>query len=88
VTPPVVIDRVQPVYTETARRARVQGIVIVEAIISRTGQVENVRVLKGLPMGLDQAAVDAVKRWRFRPATQGGRPVNVYFILTVNFKVQ
>jgi len=50
--------------------------------------VTNVRVLKGLPMGLDQAAVDAVKNWRFRPATLNGRPVSVYYSLTVNFRLQ
>ncbi len=43
------------------------------------------RVLKALPMGLDHAAVDAVKKWRFKPATLNGRPVNVYYVLTVNF---
>jgi periplasmic protein TonB len=62
--------------------------VIVEAIIDKDGKVTNVRVLKGLPMGLDQAAVDAVKNWRFRPATLNGRPVSVYYSLTVNFRLQ
>jgi protein TonB len=83
-----VINKVNPVYTEAARRARIQGVVIVEAIIDKQGNVTNVRVLKALPMGLDQAAVDAVKKWRFRPATLNGRPVNVYFVLTVNFQLQ
>jgi TonB family protein len=47
-----------------------------------------VRVLKGLPMGLDHAAVDAVQKWKFKPATLEGRPVKVYYVLTVNFQVQ
>jgi protein TonB len=85
---PEVIRRVQPVYTEIARRARLQGVVIVEAIIDKTGDVTNVRVLKALPMGLDQAAVEAVTKWKFRPATLNGRPVNVYFVLTINFQLQ
>lgn len=77
----------KPVYTEIARKARVQGIVIVEAIIDEQGDVTETRVLKGLPMGLDQSAVEAVKTWKFKPATLEGRPVPVYYVLTVNFQV-
>ena len=88
VTPPVVVSRVAPEYTETARRARVNGIVILEAVIDRQGNVVDTRVLKGLPMGLDRAATDAVSQWKFRPATRHGEPVDVYFILTVNFRVE
>ena len=73
---------------EAARRARITGVVIVETIIDKQGNVDNVRVLKALPMGLDNAAVEAVKKWKFKPATLNGRPVNVYFVLTVNFQLQ
>ena len=48
----------------------------------------NLEVLRTLPMGLEQAAVDAVRTWRFKPATLHGRPVKVYFNLTVNFQIQ
>ena len=48
----------------------------------------DVRVLKSLPMGLTEAAIDAVKQWRFKPATLDNRPVSVYFTLTVNFQLQ
>ena len=85
---PVRLGGAQPAYTELARKARIQGVVIVEAIIDKEGRVTNVRVLKGLPMGLDQSAVDAVKSWRFKPATLNGRPVSVYYSLTVNFRLQ
>jgi protein TonB len=71
-----------------ARKARVTGVVIVEAIIDESGNVTNARVLKGLPMGLDRAALDAVQRWKFRPAQFQGRNVKVYYTLTVNFQVQ
>ena len=77
-----------PVYSEMARKARIQGVVIVQAIIDKQGNVTNVKVLKGLPMGLDQAAANAVKEWRFKPATLGGKPVAVYYNLTVNFRIQ
>lgn len=88
VVAPEKVDAPQPQYTEIARKARVQGVVIVQAIIDKEGQVTNVKVLKGLPMGLEDAAVDAVKRWKFRPATLNGKPVAVYYNLTVNFRIQ
>ena len=85
---PVLLDGPQPRYTETARRAGVQGTVVVEAIIDEHGRVTDVSLLKKLPMGLDQAAVEAVKSWRFKPATLAGRAVKVYYTLTVNFTLQ
>jgi protein TonB len=84
---PVVINRVEPIYPEEARKARIMGIVIVEATISEDGIVKNVEVLKPLPFGLDQAALDAVKQWTFKPATLDGKPVAVRFNLTINFKL-
>lgn len=87
-TPPVAVYKVQPRYTEVARRAGVQGVVIVEAVVDEQGRVSNVRVLRHLPMGLDQAAIDAIQQWRFTPAAMQGRPVKVYFTLTANFTLQ
>jgi TonB family protein len=88
VTRPEKISGAAPVYTELARRAQISGTVILEAIIDEQGNVENAKVLKGQPMGLDQAAVDAVQTWKFKPATLEGRPVKVYYVLTVNFSVE
>ena len=87
-TRPEIVHQVQPKYTELARRSGTQGTVIVEAIIDEQGRVTNVRVLRGLPMGLDQAAVNAIQQWRFKPATLADRPVKVYYTLTVNFTIQ
>ncbi len=84
---PVVISRVEPTYPEVARKARISGIVIVECIIDKNGTVQNVQILKPLPFGLDQAAAEAVKKWRFKPGTLNGQPVDVIFNLTVNFKL-
>src|SRR3954468_7783252 len=84
---PILMEKVEPVYTEEARQRRINGIVIVEAIIGRDGLVKNVSVLKPLPFGLDQAAVDAVKQWKFKPGTLEGKPVDVIFTLTVNFRL-
>ena len=87
VTVPLVVSRVQPTYTDEARRAGTQGVVIVEAVVDEHGDVSQVRVLKGLPDGLDTAAADAVKQWKFRPATLHGKPVAVYFTVTITFRV-
>jgi TonB family protein len=87
VTRPEKVSGDSPAYTELARRARIMGVVIVEAVIDEQGNVTSTRVLKGLPMGLDRAAVDAVEGWKFKPATMHGKPVAVYYLLTVNFKM-
>ena len=84
---PIVITRVEPVYPAEARANRVSGIVITEVVIDRTGVVRDAKVLKPLPYGLDQAALDAVKQWQFRPGTLHGEPVDTIFNLTVNFKL-
>ena len=88
ITAPVKISAPQPQYTEEARRARVQGVVILQAIVDCRGHVTNITVLQGLPMGLTEAAIDAISRWRFEPARLDGRPVSVYYNLTVNFRLQ
>lgn len=85
VTAPVLLSRVEPLYTEVARKARITGSVTLETTIDANGDVRDVRVLKSLPFGLDQSAIDAVRQWKFRPATRNGRPVSVLFKLTVNF---
>jgi protein TonB len=85
---PEVLVRTEPRYTELARRARVEGVVVIQAVIDERGYVTDVQLLRGQPMGLDQAAMDAVKTWRFKPATLHGQPVKVYFNLTVNFTLQ
>ncbi len=82
------LQPILPRYTEAARRAGVQGTVVVQAIIDEQGHATNVRVLHGLPMGLDRAAMEAIQQVTFAPAMMGGRPVKVYFNLTVNFGIQ
>lgn len=88
VTKPAVIEQPPPDYTEEARRARIQGVVILEATIDREGRVVDTRVLKGLPLGLSEAAEAAVAKWRYRPAALDGEPVPVIMIVTVNFQLQ
>lgn len=83
---PKKIRNVAPVYPEIAKQARVQGIVILECIISPQGQVTEVKVLRGIPL-LDQAAIDAVKQWIYTPTLLNGVPVPVIMTVTVNFKL-
>jgi protein TonB len=85
---PLVIHRVEPAYTDLARKAKITGVVIVEAVIDRDGNVDKVRVLKNLSMGLGEAAEGAVRQWKFKPGTLNGEPVDVIFNLTVNFTLQ
>jgi protein TonB len=85
---PVPLHPIQPRYTEIARRAGVQGTVIVEAVIDEKGNATQVHILRGLPMGLDRAAMDAIQQTQFKPAMMGSRPVKVYYTLTVTFTIQ
>jgi len=85
---PVAISRAKPEYTDPARKGHITGVVVVEAIVNKQGEVEQVKVLKGLPLGLSEQAVEAVKKWRFHPGTLNGQPVEVIFDLTVNFTLE
>jgi protein TonB len=85
---PTIVTQVKPEYTEVARKARIKGIVIIEAVIDRNGNVTEARILKPLPMGLDQQALNAIRQWKFKPGTLNGQPVPVYYNLTVNFQLE
>ena len=87
VQPPKILTRVDPDYPEEARAARISGIVIIEAHIDATGRVIGGKILKGLPLGLDRAALAAVKQFTFQPGTLNGRPVPVVFIVTIRFEL-
>lgn len=86
-TRPVKVHDVVPEYTELAREARLQGVVILQTAIDQEGNVVDVDVLKGLQMGLTEAAVDAVKQWKFEPATIDGDPIPVSYNVTVNYQL-
>lgn len=87
VRPPLLIERVEPAYPETERKLRKEGIVILEAIITSDGAVDEVKVLKAADPLLDDAAKRAVMQWRYRPATLNGRAVRVYLTVTVSFRL-
>ena len=81
------LHQVAPAYPPLAKSARVQGIVILEATISRTGEITDLRVISGHPL-LVQAAIDAVKQWKYKPTVLSGEPVDVITTITVNFSLQ
>jgi len=78
------ISKLSPVYPAIARAARVEGTVILQATISKSGTIENLRVLSG-PQMLQQAALNAVAQWRYRPYLLNGDPVEVETTINVNF---
>ena len=77
---------IRPVYPSIARAARVEGAVVVEAIISKTGTIESLRVVSG-PVMLQSAAVDAIREARYRPYRLNGEAVEVETRITVNFRI-
>ena len=87
IRPPQKIRDVAPRYPAIAQASRVEGIVILEALISEDGSVQNVKVLRGKPL-LDEAAVDAVRQWRFTPPLLNGQPVPVVMTVTVSFSLK
>ena len=80
------IHKVQPAYPGLARSARIQGAVLLQAIISKDGSIENLRLLSGHPM-LAPAAIEAVKQWRYWPYILNNEPVEVETQITVNFSL-
>jgi protein TonB len=80
------IRKTQPTYPALARSARIQGIVVLQAVISKQGTIENVTVLTGHPM-LIPAAIDAVRQWRYRPYILNNELVEVGTQITVNFSL-
>jgi TonB family protein len=81
------ISSVKPTYPPSAREARVQGVVLLQVMIDKTGSVSDVRVISGHPL-LNEAAVSAVRQWRYRPSLFNGQPVDVITTVTVNFVFQ
>lgn len=78
------INKVQPLYPPIAKNARIQGTVVLQAVISKSGVVENLHAVSGHPM-LIPAAVEAVKQWRYKPYYLNGEPVEVETTVQVNF---
>jgi TonB family protein len=82
---PQVIYQVEPQYSEPARRAKIQGYVRLRIEVGLDGRPTNIRVVQPIGMGLDENAIEAVKRWRFRPALIGDKPVVAPALVEVGF---
>ena len=87
--PPVAMTPIRPKYPEIAQEAGIEGVVVVQAFIDEKGRVKETLILKGVPnTGLDEAAMDAIRNTRFRPAKQRERSVGVWISIPVNFRLK
>lgn len=82
----MILSRLDPVYPAIAKAARIEGTVVLRAIISRDGSIQNLQVVSGPPL-LAPAAVDAVRQWRYRPYLLNGEPVEVETTVQVIFQI-
>ncbi len=87
VSAPVEIYKVDPEFSDEARRAKLSGSVLVNLWVDQDGKPTHVRVLQGLGMGLDEKAIDAVRQFRFKPAMENGKPVTVELNVEVSFHI-
>jgi|SRR5579862_1760476 len=87
VSAPRVLYDPDPEYSQEARQAKYQGTVVLWVVIGPDGLAHDVRVSRSLGMGLDEKAVDAVRKWRFQPAEKDGHPVAVQVNVEVNFRL-
>lgn len=88
VKPPKPVYSPEPDFNEEARHARYQGVVMMRIVIDTSGNVTDIRIERALGKGLDENAVDAVKKWKFSPATRDGQPVSVSMLTEVSFNLR
>ncbi|HWC98961.1 MAG TPA: TonB family protein [Candidatus Sulfopaludibacter sp.] len=84
---PVLIYKKEPEYSDAARNAKYEGVAVVGVQVDETGAVTDLKVLRSLGLGLDEKAIEAVKQWRFRPATSYGKPVPMWTSVRVTFRL-
>jgi TonB family protein len=87
VSPPTVLYKVEPEYSEEARKAKFQGTVVLYVVVDEKGNPKDLKVLRPLGLGLDQKAIEAVEKWRFNPGKKDGKPVPVQATIEVNFRL-
>ena len=85
---PQVLQQSTPPYTQKAREARIEGIVLIGAVILKNGSVDQIKVIRGLGYGLDENAVNTIsKEWKFKPGTLNDKPVDVSIVIEVSFRL-
>ncbi len=87
VSAPSLLSKVEPEYSEEARKAKFQGTVVLYVVVDEKGQPQQLRVVRPLGLGLDEKAIEAVQKWRFRPGFKDGKPVAVAATVEVNFRL-
>jgi TonB family protein len=87
VSQPSVLFKVDPEYSEEARKAKYSGTVMLAVIVDAEGHARDIHVVKSLGMGLDEKAIEAVEKWKFKPGIKSGQPVNVRATIEVNFRL-
>jgi protein TonB len=87
VSSPSLIYKVEPEYSEEARKAKFQGTVLLYVEVDEQGKPRNIRVIRPLGLGLDQKAIEAVEKWKFSPGKKDGKPVAVQAQIEVNFRL-
>ncbi len=87
VTAPTLLYKVEPEYSEEARKAKFQGTVVLYVEVDPSGKAINPRVVRSLGLGLDEKAIEAIKKWKFKPGLKDGKPVTVAATIEVNFRL-
>jgi protein TonB len=87
VTMPTLLQRVEPEYSEEARKAKFQGVVVLYCEVTERGVCQNLKVVRALGLGLDEKAIEAVKKWKFNPGRKDGKPVTVAARIDVSFRL-
>ena len=87
ITSPRVLSKVEPAYTEEARRDKISGSVVLSMVIGTDGLAHDINVQRSLDPGLDKNAADVVQQWHFAPGTLNGEPVAVRAVIEINFRL-
>src|ERR1700733_1704552 len=87
VSPPSILFKVEPEYSEEARKAKFQGTVLLFVVVDEKGNPRDIKIIRPLGLGLDQKAVEAVEKWKFSPGKKDGKPVAVQAQIEVNFRL-
>ena len=87
-TPPKVVSKVEPIYTDDARKAHIQGPVYLSLLIDPQGSPKSIRIIRSLDKGLDRAAIVAIEKWHFSPGIKDGKPVLAAANIQVNYRLR
>lgn len=88
IQPPVLVSQVNPTYPAAARRARREGIAVVAAVVGADGSVRAAKIVRSVGPDIDRAALEAIRQWRYRPASREGRPVAVHTVIQIAFELE